>query len=89
VIADVEKNPETFALFYYHFPLNIHVAAPTLVKAMILAEEKGDKEIVKKVYQEVLDIKESDEKVILDIFNPTFKTNFTVAQINQPHILKS
>ena len=88
VIADVEKNPSTFALFYYHFPLSIHVAAPTLVKAMILAEEKGDKEIVKKVYQEVLDIKESDEKVILDIFNATFKTNFTVAQINQPHILK-
>ena len=88
VIIDVEKNPTTFALFYYHFPLNIHPSAPTLVKAMILAEEKGDKEIVKKVYQAVLDIKETDEKEILKIFNETFKTNFTVEQINQPHIVK-
>ena len=88
VIADVQKNPETFALFYYHFPLNIHPAAPTLVKAMILAEEKGDKEIVAKVYKEFFDIKESDEKVILDIFNKALKKNFTVEQINQAHILK-
>lgn len=88
VIADVQKNPETFALFYYHFPLNIHPAAPTLVKAMILAEEKGDKEIVSKVYKEFFDIKESDEKVILDIFNKALKKNFTVEQINQAHILK-
>ena len=88
VIADVEKNPETFALFYYHFPLNIHPAAPTLVKAMILAEEKGDKEIVAKVYKEFFDIKESDEKVVLDIFNKALNKNFTVEQINQAHILK-
>ena len=88
VIADVENNPETFALFYYHFPLNMHPAAPTLVKAMILAEEKGDKEIVKKVYKEFFDIKESDEKVILDIFNKALSKNFTVEQINQSHILQ-
>ena len=88
VIADVQKNPETFALFYYHFPLNIHPAAPTLVKAMILAEEKGDKKIVAKVYKEFFDIKESDEKVVLDIFNKALNKNFTVEQINQAHILK-
>lgn len=88
VIMDVEKNPETFALFYYHFPLNIHPAAPTLVKAMLFAEEQGDKEIVKKVYKEFFDIKESDEKVILDIFNKALNKNFTVEQINQSNILK-
>ncbi len=89
VIADVEKNPQTLALFYYHLPLtSIHPAAPTLVKAMILAEEKGDKQIVKKVYTAVLDIKETDEKAILAIFNETFQKNFTLQEINQPHILK-
>ena len=88
VIADVEANPETFALFYYHFPLNIHPASPTLVKAMILAEEQGDHEIVKKVYKEFLDIKESDEKVILELFNKALKKNFTVDQINQASILQ-
>lgn len=88
VIMDVEKNPETFALFYYHFPLNIHPPAPTLVKAMLFAEEQGDKEIVKKVYKEFFDIKESDEKVILDIFNKALNKNFTVEQINHSNILK-
>lgn len=88
VIMDVEKNPETFALFYYHFPLNMHPAAPTLVKAMLLAEKQGDKEIVKKVYKEFFDIKESDEKVILDIFNKALNKNFTVEQINQATILQ-
>lgn len=88
VIADVQKNPETFALFYYHFPLNIHPAAPTLVKAMLFAEEQGDKEIVKKVYKEFFDIKESDEKVVLDIFNKALNKNFTIEQINHSNILK-
>jgi len=88
VIADVEANPSTFALFYYHFPLNIHPASPTLVKAMILAEEQGDHEIVKKVYKEFLDIKESDEKVVLELFNKALKKNFTLDQINQAHILQ-
>lgn len=88
VIMDVEKNPETFALFYYHFPLNIHPAAPTLVKAMQFAEKQGDKEIVKKVYKEFFDIKESDEKVVLDIFNKALNKNFTVEQINQATILQ-
>jgi thiol:disulfide interchange protein DsbC len=88
VIADVEANPQTFALFYYHFPLNIHPAAPTLVKAMLLAEEQGDKAIVKKVYKEFFDIKESNEKVILDLFNKALNKNFTVEQINQAHILQ-
>lgn len=87
VIADVEANPQTFALFYYHFPLTIHPAAPTLVKAMLLAEEQGDKAIVKKVYKEFFDIKISDEKAILELFNKALNKNFTVDQINQAHIL--
>lgn len=88
VLADVQKYPETFALFYYHFPLNIHPASPTLVKAMIFAEEKGDHEIVKKVYKEFFDIKETDEKAILDIFNKALNKNFTLEQINQAQILQ-
>ncbi len=88
VINAVEKNPETFALFYYHFPLSIHPSSPTLVKAMLVAEEKGDRAIVKKMYNEIIDLTTSDEKIILDTFNQTFKTNITLEEINQAHILK-
>jgi len=88
VLADVEKNPQAFALFYYHFPLNIHPASPTIVKAMLLAEEKGDAQIVQKVYKAYLDIEIKDEQKILDIFNQTFSKNFTLKEINQESILK-
>lgn len=88
VIEDVEKHPETFALFYYHFPLRIHPASTTLIKAMLVAEEQGDKEIIKKVYQAFLDTKESDEKIVLNLFNQTFQTTITTADIHQEHIVK-
>jgi protein-disulfide isomerase len=88
VLADVLKHPETFALFYYHFPLTIHPASATLVKAMLLAEEKGDKMIAQKVYKAYLDIEEKDEQKILDIFNNTFQKNFTLEEINKPSIVK-
>lgn len=88
VITAVEKNPETFALFYYHFPLSIHPSSPALVKAMLVAEEKGDKDIVKKMYNEIIDLKTADEKIILETFNQVFKTNITLEEINQAHILK-
>lgn len=88
VIADVEKNPETFALFYYHFPLAMHQAAPTLVKAMMVAEEKGEKDVTKRVYKEIFDLKTTDEKIILAEFNAALNTSITIEEINQPHILK-
>jgi len=75
-------------LFYYHFPLRIHPASTTLIKAMLVAEEQGDKEIIKKVYQAFLDTKESDEKIVLNLFNQTFQTTITTADIHQEHIVK-
>lgn len=88
VIRDVEKNPETFALFYYHFPLSIHPASPTLIKAMLVAEEKGEKDVVLRVYNEVLDLKTENEEFILNAFNKALKTNITVAEIKQETIEK-
>lgn len=88
LLDDVLKHPETFALFYYHFPLNIHPSSQTLVKAMLLAEEKGDKMIAQKVYKAYLDIEEKDEQKILDIFNKTFQKNFTLQEINQSSLVQ-
>ena len=88
VIRDVQKHPETFALFYYHFPLSIHPASPALIKAMLVAEEKGMKDVVLKVYDEVFDLKTENEEFILKAFNKAFKTNITVADINQEAIVK-
>ncbi|MDD2383793.1 MAG: DsbA family protein [Sulfurospirillaceae bacterium] len=88
VIRDVQKYPETFALFYYHFPLSIHPASPTLIKAILVAEEKGVKDVVLKVYNEVFDLKTENEEFILKAFNKALKTNITVAEINKEAIVK-
>ncbi len=88
VIRDVEKNPETFALFYYHLPLSIHPAAPGLIRAMLVAEEKGDKDVVRKVYDEVFDLKKADDIQILKEFNAALKTNITPSEIVQDRIVK-
>jgi len=88
VLADVEKNPQTFALFYYHFPLSIHPASAILVKAMLVAEEQGDAHMTQKVYKAYMDVEVKDEQKILDIFNKTFNKKITLAEINQESILK-
>lgn len=89
VITDVQKHPETFALFYYHFPLTIHPSSPTLVKAMIVAEEKGDKDIVMKMYQEIIETNSADEKEVLALFNKTFNKSITLQEINQAHVIQT
>ena len=88
VIRDVEKNPETFALFYYHLPLSIHPAASGLIRAMLVAEEKGEKDVVKRVYDEVFDLKVADDVQILKAFNAALKTTITPSEIVQDHIVK-
>lgn len=63
------------ALYYYDYPLSIHPAATTISKAIMFLKDKGDKEIVNKVYTAELEKKYpgitrwTNEENILDIFN--------------------
>ena len=77
--------------------LSINVVAPNIlakwalkigVKKFIYASSGGVYTNPNKPVKEFFDIKESDEKVVLDIFNKALNKNFTVEQINQAHILK-
>lgn len=87
VINFVSSHPKDFALFYYHFPLNIHPNSKTLIKAGIVAREQGVKDVIKRTYEEVFDFDTTDEKVVLDAFNTLFKTQITKEQINQKDII--
>ncbi len=89
-IINVAKAKD-IALYYYHFPLlTIHPAADTVSKAMIIAKQKGIKDIEEKVYKanfsKYFSARDTDVKVILDGFNKTFKTNITLAEINKKSI---
>ncbi len=94
VINHVNKNKDTIALYYYHFPLlRIHPAAGPLSKLMELAKQKDIKDIELKVYQadwdEYFDSKESDIKKIINGFNKEFKTTFTEDDISSIELIDS
>ena len=91
IINVVKAKSNNIALYYYHFPLlTIHPAADTVSKAMIIAKQKGIKDIEEKVYSANFDkyfsARETDTKIILDGFNKTFKTDITLTEINKTNI---
>lgn len=94
VIKHVQKNSDSIALYYYHFPLStIHPAATVLVKLIDIAKHKGIKDVELKTYQidweKYFDLKSTDEKVILDAFNKEFKTDIKSEELAKAEIGKS
>jgi len=94
VIDHVNKNKDSVALYYYHFPLlRLHPAADALSKLMELGKQKGIKDIELKVYKadwdEHFSSKETDNKKIITGFNKEFKTSFTESDISTIEILDS
>jgi protein-disulfide isomerase len=87
IIRDVKKHPSKIALYYIHMPLDMHPTARMLVKASILAQRQGIKDIDYKVYTANFDdsfdaYRERDKQKVLDIFNKKFNTKITMKQIN-------
>ena len=93
MIQKTNANPKEIALYYYHFPLlSIHPAAGPVSQAMVVAKQKGIKDIEKKVYaanfNTYFTARESDSKKILDGFNTIFKTNITLKEIDNIMVIK-
>ena len=91
LIEYVNNNKDKVGLYYYHYPLiQLHPAALTLSKVMIVASKDGIKDIESTIYKEDLskyfDSKEKDEKKILDGFNKLFKTDISLDQVQKPTI---
>lgn len=79
----VKKYPKDFALYYYHYPLNIHPLSKILIKASILAKTDGKKDVLTNMYEQYFDFdKGTSEQFVLDEFNKAMKTNYTLEQIN-------
>ncbi|HEX5622809.1 MAG TPA: thioredoxin domain-containing protein [Sulfuricurvum sp.] len=88
-LAYMAKYPAVFAVYYYHFPLpSLHPAAVALTKAAIAAEQSGMENVIMRLYAVEINPNERDERKILEVFNRTFKTQLTVADIRRPAVLK-
>lgn len=72
----MKKEPNKYAVYYYHFPLEtLHPAAVELVKAAIALELKGRKNVVLDLYKVKVDPKERSHDKILAEFNKTMNSN--------------
>lgn len=88
-IEEMRKEPNKFAIYYFHFPLpSIHPAAVELSLAAVAAELKGHKNVVLNLYKVELDPKERDITKILTAFNKALKTEIKEADLKTPEVLK-
>ena len=72
----MKKQPNKFAIYYFHFPLpSLHPAAVELSQAAIAAELQGYKDVILNMYKVKIDPKQRDVKKILKVFNKVMKTN--------------
>ncbi len=88
LLKAAKENPDKIALYYYHFPLTmLHKEAPTVIKAILVAEKQGVKNVVEKVYAAKFALDTADDKKILKAFNKAIGTDITEKDINAQDIL--
>ncbi len=88
-LQNLKKEPNKFAVYYYHFPLlRLHPASATLVKAAVAAELQGVKDVVLRLYTVKVNPREKDVNKILAAFNKVEGTKITVADINSEAVKK-
>ena len=87
-IQEMKKEPQKFALYYFHFPLpSIHPASVELSLAAIAAEQKGHKDVVLNLYKVEIDPKERDIAKILTAFNKALNADIKEADIKTAQVL--
>jgi len=82
-------NPDTFALYYYHFPLlRIHPVSDIISRAMITEQVKGNFKKVIDMYTFKIDPREVNATKVLTKLNKEYKLNITEAQLNTEEVSK-
>jgi len=88
-IEYMKKEPNKFAVYYYHLPLeNIHPASVELAQAAIALELQGAKDVVLNLYKVNVDPKERKNEVIFAEFNKVMNSNITIADLMKPEVVK-
>ena len=85
----VKEHPETFALYYYHFPLlRIHPVSDIITRAMVVEQNKGHKKDIMKFYSLKVDPREVNASKVLGMINKEYKLNITEEDINTQEVSK-
>lgn len=88
IIAFAKAHPKEVSLYFYHFPIaTIHPSAPTIIKAAVALELKGERNVVERLYQNDFDYKVTDPDKVLSAFNKHFGSHLTMQDIESPKVL--
>jgi len=93
LIKSVKQNPRILSLYYYPMPLDMHPTAKTMVKAAMLLQMRGYKDVDYKLYKINQDnfntskpiydqYEEKDNKKALEYFNTIFNTNLKLSDLD-------
>ncbi|MEA1983592.1 MAG: thioredoxin domain-containing protein, partial [Campylobacterota bacterium] len=86
-IEEMKKQPNDFAVYYYHYPIiRIHPAAAIIVRAAVVAEHKGIKDVTVNMYKTKVNPREKDVAKILKAFNKAVGSNVTQKEVQNPKI---
>jgi len=85
----VKANPETFALYYYHFPLlRIHPVSDIISRVMLIEQAKGHYDKVIEMYGLEINPREVNATKVLGIIKKKFNVTVTEKQMDKPEIQK-
>ena len=87
IFKAVRKNPNIFALYYYHLPLlRLHPVSGPLTRAMHIAQSKGDINAVTKFYSMKINPKETNEDKIIKAIKEQTGFVVTKAELNSKEV---
>ncbi len=85
----VKKNPDTFALYYYHLPLiRIHPVSDIIARVMLVEQEKGNFDKVIEMYAFKIAPNEVDVDKVLGKLNKEYGLKLTEKEIDTDEISK-
>ena len=78
----MKKYPNKFAVYYYHYPIvRIHPASAIIVRAAVVAEQKGIKNVASNMYKIKVNPREKNVEKILKAFNKVVGSHVTQKEI--------
>ncbi len=90
ILKAAQAHPDKIALYYYHLPLlRIHPVSDVLTRVMHVAQTKGRKDVIDKMYTLKIDTRLRDPKKILPLVKKYTGFDVTQAQIDDPQVKKA
>ena len=85
----VTENPETFALYYYHFPLlRIHPVSDIITRAMVVEQHKGNAAKAMEFYSLKVNPRELNATKVLGMLKEKYSVSITEKEINTEEVSK-